>query len=131
MKFQEGDKIVTCGRATGFHSNGDFFAPKVYEARIRKKDKVLVWKLSFIVEKFRVAVPGFYPNQAVMRLSRAYARDNDLPFAKDIKDNMDVTVAKPRKRATTKKRKDPATGIVVEEPIVVGRFRKIDDDSII
>lgn len=132
--FKEGDRIVTCGTVAGFHRNGNYYAPKVYEAVVRKKDKVLVWKLSFAAKNLEVAVPGWDATPAALRLARAYARDHGLPFLAGVKNNM-PTVTKFKNRSfkkapTTRKRKDPTTGITVEEPIVIGRFKKIDEDII-
>jgi len=38
VKFKEGDRVVTCGQVQGFHRDGFFYATKVYEAKVRKRD---------------------------------------------------------------------------------------------
>ncbi len=131
-KIAVGDRVVSCGTIPGFHNNGNYYAPKIYEAAIRKKDNVLVWRLSYTAADLQMAVAGWLPTTALYTACRRYAKTQGLPFVKDVKHNDEISnrtqIKKPK---TTRKRVIPETGEVVVEDILVGRFRRIDDDDII
>lgn len=103
MKFKEGDRAVTCGRTTGFHLYGYFFATKVYEARVRKKDGALVWKLVGSYNEIPCGdrrIRGDFPSPAAIKLARVHAKEEGLPFVADLKDNQTIAETKvPRSQA--------------------------------
>lgn len=132
MKIQEGDQIVTCGVTTnsGISPAGHaYFAPKVYIAVLRKKDKTLVWRL-WDTGKETVLSDYWRPSSAALKIAKLYAKERGLPFVMNIKHNDVVTSIRVRKPSGTVVKKDGTVTPVVEQP--VGRFRTIlgDEDVI-
>ena len=103
MNFKEGDRIVTCGRSPGFHACGYYYATKVYEARPRKKDGVLTWRL---VETLNIIpcgdrrMRGDFPSPAALKLARTHAKENGLPYVSQCSEHQwveSMSLPKPRK----------------------------------
>lgn len=103
MKFKEGDRVVTCGRSKGFHACGYYYATKVYEARPRKKDKVLTWRLVETLNEIACGdrrIRGDFPSPAALKLARTHAKENGLLYIPQCSANAEVEstgLQKPRK----------------------------------
>lgn len=111
MKFKEGDRVVTCGQVQGFHRDGFFYATKVYEAKVRKRDGALIWKLVQKLNevacgdsKFR----GDFPSPAALKLARVHANEEGIPFVREMKENQEVEGTKvPRAQAKKAVKREP------------------------
>lgn len=105
--FKEGDRVVTIGVVPGFHIFGNYFATKIYEAKSRKRDKAIVWKLVFKGDEFACGnkvFRGDFPSPLAVRASRAFAKTQGLPFVLDVKENKLVSETKcPRMRKPPEK----------------------------
>jgi len=89
MKFKEGDRVVTCGQVSGFHVHGYYFATKVYEATVRKKDGALIWRMVLKTNEIACGnrrIRGDFPSPEAIKLARVYAEENGLPYVADVKD---------------------------------------------
>lgn len=134
-RVQEGDRVVTCGSQSELDGAGKaILGPKVYIASIRKKDSVLVWRLNFEIDTHLLSSLAELTGQQALRVSKKYARDHGYPFLEGVKHNQEVSTrrASPTPK-TTKRVKKIVDGqtVVVEEQLLIGRFRRIDSDDIV
>ena len=103
MKIKEGDRVVTCGQVPGFHRNGYYFATKVYEATVRKRDGALIWKLVLKTNEIACGngrMRGDFASPEAIKLARVYAQENGFPFVVEVTDKQPVGEVKvPRSQA--------------------------------
>lgn len=111
MTFKEGDRVATCGQTSGFHKDGFFFATKVYEAVARKKDGVLIWKLTRTLNEIACGdhrFRGDIPSPAALKLARVFAQEDGIPFLINVKANQEVASTKvPGSQAKKVKSREP------------------------
>jgi hypothetical protein len=111
MKFKEGDRVVSCGQVPGMHASGYYFGTKVYEATVRKRDNVLIWKLALktnIIACGDHRIRGNFASPEAIKLARVYATENGLPYVADVKDKQEVEDTKvPRSQAARVKKRVP------------------------
>lgn len=130
MKVDENDLVVTVGTTgTGGcpQPGQSIHAIKVYVARVRKKDKVLIWKLYETLDP--VANWGPFPPPKLIKLGRTYAKERGIPFVLDIKNNDPVDYKPVRKPKGSKSKVKAPSPVQPSEPQAIGRFRRFVGDD--